>query len=279
MADVVFGATGMVGSYIVQHLAQRGSRVVAVSRSEKEIGHAECITADLSKAETLVFPDTDDVYCATNPRIFAKALPDILRYRPKRIVVISSTSVLTKLDSRDKDERSSIRELTISEASIIRDCQFAGVEWTLLRPTLIYREGRDRNVTQIARLIQLLRFMPLYGDGSGLRQPVHAEDLAVGAICAAKSSAAANKTYFTTGIETIPYREMVGRIFDGLSLPRRLIPLPPIVWKAAFSFAAPFYPSVTLSMGERMLTNLAFDSSAAVSDFAWNTRTFAPSFR
>jgi hypothetical protein len=31
-------------------------------------------------------------------------------------------------------------------------------------------------------------------------------------------------------------------------------------------------------MGERMLKDLAFDSSAAVADFRWNSRIFAPSF-
>jgi uncharacterized protein YbjT (DUF2867 family) len=279
MTDVVFGATGMVGGYIVKSLAKSGSRVLAISRQQRELEHGQSVVADLTKAETFVFPNVEIVFCATNPRTFATALPHILRSNPKRVIVISSTSVFTKLHTSDKNERNSISELVKSEASIIQDCQSAGVEWTILRPTLIYKEGHDRNITQISKLVQVLRFMPLYGSACGLRQPVHAEDLAMGAISAARSVKAANNAYFTTGIETLSYREMVARVFDGLSIPRRLISLSPIVWRAAFTLAKPFYPNVTMAMGERMLKDLAFDSSAAVSDFGWTSRTFAPSFR
>jgi hypothetical protein len=59
----------------------------------------------------------------------------------------------------------------------------------------------------------MVRFIPLVGGGTGLRQPVHAEDLAIGAIAAAASPAAANKVYCLPGAETLPYWEMIGRIF------------------------------------------------------------------
>ncbi len=153
-----------------------------------------------------------------------------------------------------------------------------GVEWTILRPTLLYKEGRDHNVSQIAGVIRRFGFMPLYGAASGLRQPVHAVDFAIGAIAAANSSKAANSTYCTTGIETIPYREMVGRIFDGLSRRRRLLHLPPSLWKSAFMLAKPIFREVTPVMGERLLKDMAFDSSAATNDFGWTTRKFTPLF-
>jgi len=157
-------------------------------------------------------------------------------------------------------------------------CENASVEWTILRPTLIYKEGHDKNVTQIAKVIRRFKFMPLYGSALGLRQPIHAEDLARGAVAAAHSPAAANRAYSTTG-ETITYREMVGRIFDALQMQRRLVSLPPVAWKAAFALVRPFYPGVTAAMGERMVKDMVFDSSEAVSDFGWDFRPFAPAFR
>jgi len=57
-----------------------------------------------------------------------------------------------------------------------------------------------------------------------LRQPVHAEDLAIGALAAAASPAAANKIYAIQAKDTITYREMVGTNFDGLHKPRRIHP-------------------------------------------------------
>ncbi len=252
--------------------------VIGASRFPHQPDGMNWIAADLAQPETLALPNADVIFCAVNARLFAKAIGAILPSAPKRIVVLSSTSIFTKLDSRDETERSSIAELVDAERAIIDRCEAAKVEWTILRPTLVYREGYDRNVTQIAKLIRRLGFMPLYGAASGLRQPVHAEDLAIGVIDAATSPKAANTAYSTTGIETISYREMVGRIFDGLSRPRRLVSLPPVVWKSAFALARPIYPRVTPVMGERMLTDLAFDSSAARSDFGWRSRKFAPSF-
>lgn len=201
-----------------------------------------------------------------------------MEVEPKRIVVISSSSVFTKLDSKDEAERTSIAELIEAEHAIIGACETAGVRWTILRPTLIYKEGRDRNVSVIADIIRRLRVMPLYGSACGLRQPVHAEDLALGAIAAMRSEQAADRAYCTTGTETLTYHEMVGRIFDGLSLPRRLVPLPPTVWKSTFALAKPFYPAVTSVMGERMVKDQAFDSTPATADFGWRSRSFTPSF-
>jgi nucleoside-diphosphate-sugar epimerase len=278
MTSLVFGATGTVGDFILTHPAQRGETVIGASRSPRSSDGMSWIAADLTRPQALALPNADVIFCATNVRLFAKAIGAILPFAPKRIVVLSSTSIFTKLDSKDEAERSSIAELADAEHAIIDRCEAARVEWTILRPTLVYREGHDRNVTQIAGLIRRLGFMPLYGTASGLRQPVHAEDLAIGAIAAAASPKAANAAYCTTGLETISYREMVGRIFDGLSRPRRLLSLPPIVWKSAFALAKPIYPRVTPVMGEQMLKDLAFDSSAATRDFGWRSRKFAPSF-
>jgi len=147
-----------------------------------------------------------------------------------------------------------------------------------LRPTLIYAEGRDTNITPLSRLIRRFGFMPLVGGAPGLRQPVHAEDLAIGAIAAASSPAAANKTYSLPGGETLSYREMIGRIFDGLRLPRRTVSVPAVLWRAAFGLAKPLFPGANVAMGIRMMKDMTFDSTPAIRDFGWNPRKFNPVF-
>jgi nucleoside-diphosphate-sugar epimerase len=111
-----------------------------------------------------------------------------------------------------------------------------------------------------------------------LRQPVHAEDLAIGAIAAASSPAAANRTYSLPGGETLTYREMIGRIFDGLRKPRRTLSVPPIVWKAGFALAKPLFPISNVAMGTRMMKDMTFDPTPAIADFGWNPRGFRPVF-
>ena len=120
--------------------------------------------------------------------------------------------------------------------------------------------------------------MPLVGGAPGLRQPVHAEDLAIGAIAAAASPAAANKFYSLPGAETLTYREMIGRIFDGLRLPRRTISVPVFLWRAGFALAKPLFPGSNVAMGLRMMKDMTFNSTPAIRDFGWNPRAFKPVF-
>ena len=111
-----------------------------------------------------------------------------------------------------------------------------------------------------------------------MRQPVHAEDLAIGAIAAATSAAAVNNTYALPGGETLAYREMIGRIFDGMRLPRRTISVPPLLWRAGFMLAKPLFPGANVAMGTRMMKNITFNATPAILDLGWEPRGLNPVF-
>jgi nucleoside-diphosphate-sugar epimerase len=223
-------------------------------------------------------PCIKTLYCTADAVLLANILPQIFHSSLERIVVFSSTSVMTKQDTEITIERETLRRLADAEQRIVAACDERGIKWTILRPTLIYKEGRDSNITPLSRLIRRFGFMLLVGGGPGLRQPVHAEDLAIGAIAAARSPAAANKFYSLPGGETLSYREMIGRIFDGLQLPRRMLPVPAALWRIAFALANPLFPSANVAMGIRMTKDMTFDAAPAIRDFGWSPRTFHPSF-
>jgi nucleoside-diphosphate-sugar epimerase len=227
--SLVIGGTGLVGGYVLDHLARRGERPFALSRSPQTRSDSDWFVGDMEKPETLKFPDFTTLYCTADAILLAPVLPQLFNPALKRVVVFSSTSVITKLDSEVVAERELLRSLAEAERKIVAACTQGNVDWTILRPTLIYGEGRDVNITPLSRLIRRFGFMPVVGGAPGLRQPVHAEDLAIAAIAAAASAAAANKFYSLPGGETLPYREMIGRIFDGLQLPRRIISVPALL--------------------------------------------------
>jgi nucleoside-diphosphate-sugar epimerase len=222
----------------------------------------------------LTFPPFATLYCTAGAIKLAAVLPQIYNPALKRVIVFSSTSVLTKKDTEIATEREGLKKLEQAEQTILGACEQRAVEWTILRPTLIYDEGRDGNITPLSRLIRRFGFMLLVGGARGQRQPVHAEDLAIGAIAAAASPAAANQFYSLPGAETISYREMIGRIFDGLRLPRRTISVPPALWRLAFLVAKPLFPGANVAMGVRMMKDMTFDATPAVRDFGWNPRDF-----
>jgi nucleoside-diphosphate-sugar epimerase len=276
--SLVIGATGLVGSYIVEHLARRGERPLALSRSPQTGAEADWFRGDLEKPESFEFPPFATLYCTASAILLPAALPYLFNSSLKRVVIFSSTSVMTKIDSEIAAERETLKKLVDAEQEIIALCNQNNIGWTILRPTLIYAEGRDRNITPLSKIIHRFGFMPLVGGGPGLRQPVHAEDLAIGAIAAASSPAAANKFYSLPGGETITYREMIGRIFDGLRIPRRTISIPPFAWRMVFKLAKPLFPGTNAAMGTRMMKDMAFDSTPAARDFGWKPRMFNPIF-
>jgi nucleoside-diphosphate-sugar epimerase len=276
--SLILGATGLVGGYILEHLARAGERPLALSRSPQSKPGIDWFCGDLEKPETLKFPTFATLYCTADATLLPAALPHLFHPSLKRVIVFSSTSVLTKLDSEVVAEREKLQSLADAEKEIAAACEQHNVGWTILRPTLIYAEGRDTNITPLSRLIRRFGFMPLVGGATGLRQPVHAEDLAIGAIAAAASSATVNKVYSLPGGETMAYREMIGRIFDGLRLPRRTVPVPALLWRASFVLAKPLFPGANVAMGTRMMKDMAFDAAPATSDFGWNPRAFRPVF-
>lgn len=276
--SLVIGATGLVGGYIVEQLIRSGQRPLALSRSYHTSDCVDWLQGDLERPEAFKFPPYATLYCTANSILLPAALPHLFNPSLKRVVVFSSTSVITKIDSEIAAERVHLRQVADAELKIAALCSQSKIDWTILRPTLIYAEGRDTNITPLSKLIRKFGFMPIVGGGPGLRQPVHAEDLAIGAISAASSIAAVDKIYSLPGGETLTYREMIGRIFDGLRMPRRTISIPPLLWKAVFAFAKPLFPSANAAMGTRMMKDMTFDATPAAQDFGWKPRMFNPRF-
>lgn len=277
---LVLGATSLIGRWLMAALAQSGLEAVALSRTQSTggaIGGAQWIAGDL-KDPQLILPQVATVFSLSPIWLLPEALVALKAAGMTRLVAFSSTSRFTKEASPDAGERAVAKALGDAESAVEAWCAEHGVAWTILRPTLIYDEGRDANVSRIARLVKRFGVMPLLGGGRGLRQPVHAADLASGALAAAGSPAAANRAYNLVGGETVTYRLMVERVFEGLDKPPRVLPLPTWLFGLVMNLAKPFYPGATTAMGARMGQDLTFDSSEATRDFGWTPRAFHPRF-
>lgn len=277
---LVIGATGMVGGAILRRLAADGAQPVGLSRQPQAAQDGVTwLAADLADLGRAALPPLGVVYATAPVGLVADAVPALAQAGMTRLVVFTSTSIATKWNSPDPDERAAIRRWGADEARAIEACRAGGVAWTVLRPTLIYLEGRDGNVSRIAGLIRRFRFFPLMGGGEGLRQPVHADDLASAAIAAAERPSCAGKIYDLPGGETLSYREMVGRIFDGLGLPRLIVPVPDWAWRLALPLAVRVLPGLSATMATRMAKDMTFDVAPAATEIGWQPRRFYPQFK
>ena len=277
---LVLGATSLIGRALDRRESRPGW--IRVSRSAPAQAQAGWLRADLGDE------GLDRVLAAVGPFemalglapiwTVAPAVPALARAGVRRLVAFSSTSRWTKQNSPVESERAVARSLADAEQSLIAACEAHGIAWTILRPTLIYDEGHDGNVTRLAGLIRRFGFLPLSGGGAGLRQPVHAEDLGWAALAALDAPASFNKAYDLPGGETLSYRQMAARIFEALGKKPLILDLPGFVWSLAFFLARPFLPGATAAMGTRMSEDLAFDPEPAARDFGWRPRDFRPRF-
>ncbi len=200
----------------------------------------------------------------------------------RRLVAFSSTSIFTKETSDSDDERHVVRQLLDGEKSTIEFCESHGVSWTILRPTLIFDEGQDENVSRIASMIRKLGFLPVCPPANGLRQPVHARDLALAALQAARNAAAYNKSYNLSGGESLAYRTMVERIFAAMGRKAAVVSVPEGIWRLAFAVLDIIQPRKGLkrniNMVLRMNRDLWFDHAPATRDFGYAPGPFRPDF-
>jgi nucleoside-diphosphate-sugar epimerase len=275
---LVLGATSLIGRFAWPRLTASGTPAFAVSRHTR--AEPGWVRADLSDPDLeAMLPDCPTVLSLSPIWSLPPALAALKARGMRRLVAFSSTSLFTKTASPDAYEQGVARRLAEGEAATRAFCGANGVAWTILRPTLIYAEGQDQNVSRLARLIRRIGVLPLAGSGRGLRQPVHADDLAAAAIAAAASPAAEGKAYDLPGGETLTYRQMAERVFEGLGRRPLIVSAPEPMWRLAFALARPLLPGATAQMGSRMDEDLAFDGAAAATDFGWRPRPFRPDFK
>lgn len=278
---MVLGATSLVGRHVLPRLVDARAVTLALSRDPPETldDAVRWVRRDLTALGAEPLPFAATVLSLAPIWLLPQALPALQAAGMVRLLAFSSTSVAIKNRSRVAAERRVAERLAESEAAVTRFCEAHKVAWTILRPTLIYDEGRDGNVSRLAALADRFKVLPLAGRARGLRQPVHAEDLAWAAVAAAASPVAAGRAYDLPGGETLSYREMVERIFLGLDRAPRILPVPPPLWRLGLTLARRWLPGATSAMGDRMGQNLTFDGEAAARDFGWAPRSFRPVFQ
>ncbi len=273
----LLGATSLVGKCLIPLLINGGVRVCAFSRqSIKPVGDG-IAWRNLSDSRSANTDQLDHWICVAPIWVLPEYFPLIEASGARRVVALSSTSRFTKVGSGDTAETAVAAHLIEAEDHFVAWAKSRGIEWVILRPTLIYGLGQDKNISEIARFICRFGFFPVLGRAQGLRQPIHAEDVAVACVSALQAPDAANRTYNISGGETLTYRDMVARIFVVLGRRPRLLTVPLWVFRLAVSIlrCLPRYRQWSAAMAERMNRDLVFDHIEAARDLGFKPRGFA----
>ncbi len=276
----VLGATSLAGECILRQLVQSGWHVNAFSRQTVTHNHPQITWRHINSPHTADFDSKDNPIpywlCAAPIWVLSEYFDLLLGYGAQRVVVLSSTSRFTKEVSSDPLEKKIVQRLIESEDKVQTWATAHRIDWIILRPTLIYGFGRDKNISEIAQVIRRFGFFPLFGPAQGLRQPIHVEDVALACCRALDTLNLANRSYNLTGGEVLSFREMVRRVFEAQNLPPRMFTVPLWLFKTALWGLKwlPRYRHWTPAMAERMNQDLKFDSSEAQRDLNFVPRSF-----
>ncbi len=274
---LVFGASGQIGMPLLDRLRDHGWRVYAVSRDARaEQPGLVWLQGDLAQVEDLP-PHPEAVFSCGPLDLFGHwyARNDV---RAPRVIAFGSTSIDVKRGSADAEERDLAARLREGERMVFETAAARGVAATVLRPTLIYGVGRDRNLTRIAAVARRFGRIVLPRGASGLRQPVHVHDLSEAAFRCLDVEAASGRSYALPGGETLAYRDMVARVLAALQPPAKLHEVPGGVFNAvlAAAHAAGFALDFNEAAVTRMRTDQTFDPADARRDFGYAPRGFHP---
>lgn len=191
-----------------------------------------------------------------------------------RFVALSTASVQTKLASRSSAEREFLHAVRAGEQAFGEFLERTGVPGVLLRPAMTYG-GNDNNVDFIRRMGARFGFFPV-ASKSGLRQPVHVEDVADAIMASLQSEHAVGNTYFLGGGERLTFEAMARRILSAEPRVRRVVRVPSIVLALALRALSvlPRFRYLDADMARRMREDHVFDNGPAQRDLGFSPRGF-----
>ena len=102
----------------------------------------------------------------------------------KRAVFISSTTAMLPTENKFKTLKLEAEELI----------KKSGLNYTILRPTMIYGGKEDNNFFKMLSFIKKKGFFVIFGSGKNLIQPVHVDDVADSIFKVLNNSVTYNKT-------------------------------------------------------------------------------------
>jgi nucleoside-diphosphate-sugar epimerase len=136
------------------------------------------------------------------------------------IIACSSSSAITKRFAFNRFDRDLVDKLISSEDQLISSCRRLSIPCCVLRPSMIYGQVgiyRDRNLSRLLQFLRCLPVLPLPAE-SGLRQPIHASQLAAVTLHLAEEFAGAcwdpslPDRIAVGGDTTLTYAEMISAL-------------------------------------------------------------------
>jgi len=241
MEIAVMGATGFVGSHLVPHLVGAGHRVRAVSRDGERLlgwgGEVDPRAADVSSgagvAEALRGAEAVVHLVAIPRERGGRTFQDVnVRAVGRTLAAAEAEGVrrivhLSVLGASDDPKLRYLHSKWRGEELV----RASGLEWVVLRPSLLFGEGDGFfNLVKVTLTWWSPGIVAIPGDGSARFQPLSVDDLAIAVERSLVEPGRAGSVYEIGGPGYLSYREIVDRVMAVTGKRRLKLGLPvPII--------------------------------------------------
>lgn len=255
MRIAVFGGTGFVGSYLIDALVASGMQPSALVRPGHEdrlrhaqrcrviggdIGDLGAVTDAIDGADAVIYnigilrerPAHGITFEALHDRAARHVIDAAVQLGVQRFLLMSANGVRPDGTAYQRSKAAAERHLADS-----------GLDWTILRPSVIFGDPRGlmEFATQLRRdIIDSPLPAPLFYPGllpvhAGAFElsPVHVEDVAAAFVAALNSADTVGETLHLGGPAALSWRQILETLAAAAGRRKRMIPVPALGVSAA----------------------------------------------
>ncbi len=223
MKILLTGATGLLGGALVELLlGERHEVRCLVRESSPNVGRLDPERVEITVGDAGNVGDLAAALSGVEAMVHVAGLehaPQVLsaarRAGVGRLLMVGSTSVHSAYEHRSGWRR--------RMEELVRE---SGLEWTIIRPTMIYGSELDKNMHRLLRFLDRSPVYPMFGPGTNLWQPVYYEDLAQGTLSVLDRPEAIHQSYDLPGAKPLTYLDLVRTAAAALDRKPRIARLP-----------------------------------------------------
>ena len=278
---LVTGITGHSGRYFVEQLISNNykGKIRCLVRKSSNIHflknsglNIEIIVGDLNDKDCLekITKNVDTILHIYNIRYSIPLAKAAILNKVKRMIAVHTTGIYSKF-------RIAAHDYIKIESELIDLAAKNQIDLTILRPTMIYGDICDYNMSKFIKMVDKLLIFPLINGGKNLIQPVNARDLAKAYYdVLIHPKVTANNHYNLSGDRPISIKEALTIISNKLNKKTIFIPVPLNI----SVLAAYFLKIITIGKLDiiekvlRMGEDRAFNHELAKKDFNYSPMTF-----
>ena len=274
---LIFGLSGQVGDALLPLLRDASFRVTSISR-QKKLNEQNIVW---QQADFLNFKSIETNYDAIISLGPLDAFANWLilsNIKTEKIIALSSTSIVTKKKSPDAIERELAQRLHKSEQILLQYAKKTATKLIILRPTLIYGVGRDQSLSRLLQMAKRYKFVLLPKNAAGLRQPVHAADVADAVFKALELPGFDRLVLDLPGGETLSFDQMLLRSLQRHSPRATVLRIPDRLFELGLRSA--IFSGFGIGLGPgffaRLRQDWVFDAAPAHLALGYQPRPFSP---